>query len=454
MSGNAGEKENLINKPILPTLLRLSWPLMAAQLFQLFYNLADTFWVGQLGPGPLAAISVSFPLLFIVISLAGGFAISGVTLVSQYTGADSSEMANRAAGQVIGFSVFISLLFSIAGLVWGRDLLILIGAGPDIIEDAWNYFRIITAGIPLIFIFFVFAAVLEGTGDTVTPMKIKVLCVVFNIALDPFLIFGWGFFPELGISGAAYATIISRLGGTIIGIYLMFRGMKGLHLGLVHFLPQWRIIKRIVRIGIPAAIGTSTLAVALTFMTSIVARFGSYPLAAFGVGNRILALIRMPSMGMGRGTAILVGLHLGADQPEQAGRTAWTGAGFILTVMFSVAMILFMAAPDLMGFFSDDPEVLRDGTNYLRIGGFAYMFLAVQQVLGGALEGAGKTAAKTFFLIFNLWIIQVPFSYIFSTVFEWGIDGVWLGILVAKVLGVTAIMSWFVKGTWKQKVIE
>lgn len=454
MAEASANKGRLIDKPILPTLLHLAWPIVTAQFLQLFYNLADTFWVGQLGSGPLAAISVSFPLVFLVLSLAGGFAIAGVALVSQYTGAEEGEDANRAAGQVIAFSVALSLIFSTLGLIFGKELLVLIGAGPDIIDEAWAFFRVITAGIPLIFVFFVFAAVLQGLGDTITPMKLRVGSVLFNIVLDPFLIFGWWIFPDLGVAGAAYATVISRLGATAIGIYLMFTGWRGLKLSLSHFKPDFRFIPRIVRIGIPAAVGTSSLAVAMTFMTSIVAGFGTNPLAAFGVGNRILAFIRMPSMGVGRATGILVGQHLGADQRAHAGRTAWTGAGVILVFMFALALLFLFVAPHLMRVFSDDPEVIQIGTTYLRIGGFAYMFLSVQQVLGGALEGAGRTMEKAFFLILNLWFLQVPLAYLFAYVLEWGLNGIWLGILLAKIGGVTAILTWFSRGTWKQKLIE
>lgn len=448
------KNNRLIDKPIFPTLMRLAWPIVTAQVLQLLYNLADTFWVGQLGAGPLAAISVSFPLVFGVISLAGGFAIAGVALVSQYTGAEDKESANKAAGQVILFSVFLSLCFSALGLIFGKQLLVFIGAGPDIIDDAWAFFSIITAGIPLIFVFFVFAAVLEGIGDTITPMKLKVGSVLFNIILDPFLIFGWWIFPDLGVAGAAYATIISRLAATAIGIYLMFKGWRGLKLGLRDFIPNFFFLPRIVKIGLPASVGTSSLAIAMTFMTSIVADFGTFPLAAFGVGNRILAFIRMPSMGLGRATGILVGQHLGADQSEQAEKTAWTGAKVIFVFMFVMAIVFLVSAPYLMRIFSDDYEVINIGAKYLRIGGFAYMFLSIQQVLGGALEGAGKTIAKSFFLILNLWVLQIPLAYLFSNVLAYGIDGVWFGILFAKIGGVSAIIIWFLKGTWKQKIID
>jgi len=454
MSSNSLRQDRLVDKPILPTLLTLALPIMASQVMHLLYNVADTFWVGQLGPEPLAAISVSFPLIFFIISMAGGFAVAGVALVSQYTGAEAGDEANRAAGQVIGFSVFLSIVFSALGLIFGRQILTLIGAGPDIIDEAWAFFRVMAAGIPLIFTFFVFSAILQGLGDTVTPMKLRGGSIIFNMVIDPFLIFGWWIFPDLGVAGAAYATVISRLGATAIGIYLMFRGWQGLKLRPWHFIPDFGYIVRIIKIGIPAGVGQSALAVAMTVMTSIVAQFGTHPLAAFGVGNRILALIRMPSMGMGRATGVLVGQHLGADQPESATKTAWTGARVIISFMFVLALAFLALAPYIMRIFSDEPEVIRMGTDYLRFGGFAYMFLSVQQVLGGALEGAGRTVEKSFFLILALWGFQIPLSIFFSSVLDFGVYGIWVGVLIAKILGVMAILIWFSRGTWKQKLVE
>lgn len=451
---NVSQRENLIDEPVLPTLFKLSWPIMVGESMQLMYNLADTFWVGRLGPEFLAAITVSFPIIFIVFSVGIGFSISGIALVSQYTGAGEHEKANLVTGQVLSFAIMVSLIFSFLGLILGEHLLILIGADEEVLPLAWSYFRIIVSGIPLMFIYFIFSAVLQGIGDTKTPMYLKLVAVGANVILDPLLIFGWGGFPELSIAGAAVATIITRFLAAIIGIYILFTGKKQLHLYPHHLRPRWNMIKKIVKIGFPAAVGDSGLAIAISVMTSIVAGFGTVTLAAYGVANRITSIIRMPAMGIGRATGVLVGQHLGADQPDEAGKTAWLSAGTILVIMLIMATILLFTAPWLIDFFTDDPEVVDLGAEYLKIVGFGFTFLGVQIVLSGALSGAGKTVQQSFFRLLTLWAFQIPFSYSFAHYMGLQETGIWWGIFTAKLLGLIVMSLWFIKGTWQEKVIE
>ncbi len=443
----------LVDRPVLPTLVRLAWPIVVGHLLHLTYQLVDTFWVGRLGAEPLAAISVAFPLIFIVFSLAAGFSIAGVALVSQNSGAAQKEEASLAAGQVIGFSLALALILAALGLIFGRPLLIWVGAGPEVLPLAWTYFSILTAGIPLIFVFFVFSAVLEGTGDTITPMKLKIASVLLNIVLDPLLIFGWLFFPEMGIAGAAVATVVSRFAAAVVGVYLLASGRRGITVRPRHLVPRPVLIKLVVRIGTPAALGTSAVAVAMTVMTSIVAAFGTYALAAWGVGNRVLSMIRMPSMGFARATGVLVGQHLGADQPRAATKTAWTGVGVNVGIMVLVVLAFQFGAGLVMRLFSQDVEVIEIGVQYLRWGALAYGFLAIQQVLGGALDGAGQTLQKMLFLLLNIWVLQIPLAAVFSTNLGLGVDGIWYAIFLAKLVGATSIAVWFVRGTWQRKVI-
>ncbi len=444
----------IIDQPVLPSILRLSWPIMVGESMQLMYNLADTFWVGRLGPEFLAAITVSFPIIFVIFSVGIGFSISGIALVSQYTGAGKQEMANLATGQILTFSISVSVIFAIIGLIFGEQLLGLIGAEGDVLPYAWAYFRIITAGIPLMFLYFIFSAVMQGIGDTVTPMILKLIAVISNIILDPLLIFGWGIFPEMGIEGAAVATVITRLLAALAGIYILSSGRVGLKLRLCHFKPEPDMIKRIIKIGFPAAVGDSGLAIAISILTRIVAGFGTFTIAAYGIANRITSLIRMPAMGIGRATGVIVGQHLGADQPDQAEKTAWISTGIILGVMLVMATIMLFTSDFLVGIFTDEKEVIIIGSQYLKIVGFAFTFLGAQIVLSGALSGAGKTVQQTFFRLLTLWAFQIPLAYIFAHFLGWGSEGIWWGIFAAKFLGTALLVIWFLRGTWKTKVIE
>jgi len=448
------EETELTDKPIFITLLTLSGPIIIGDAMHLLYNLIDTFWVGQLGAEFLAAISISFPLVFIVFSLGAGFSIAGMTLVSQYTGAEEFEKANLAAGQILIFSVIISSLLAILGLLYGQNLLRLMGAEPEVVEPAWQYFRIIVSGIPLIFCYFIFSSVLQGIGDTKTPMKIKISTVLINIIIDPLLIFGWFFFPELGIQGAALATVLSRLAASIVGIYFLFSGTKGIKLELRHLKTDFQVINKIIRIGFPAALGLSALSVAMAVLTSIVTAFGTYTLAAWGVANRILSIFRMPAKGINRAASVLVGQHLGADQPDQADISVFVGVSTISAFMLIGAIFIMFTASYLLIPFTDEIEVVKIGTEYLRIAVIAYIFLGIQDTMSGALRGAGRTGMQMLFQIFTLWLLQIPLTYSLANIVGMKETGIWWGILLAKILGCLTLFIWFKRGTWKQKVIE
>ncbi|MCK8828515.1 MATE family efflux transporter [Natroniella acetigena] len=446
--------ENLTDKKILITLLVLSYPIIIGDVMHLMYNLADTFWVGRLGAEYLAAISLSFPLIFLIFSFAGGFSVAGMTLISQYIGAENQKMANLAAGQVLVLSVVISVFFSGVGLILGEELLQVMGAEAEVLKSAWEYFRIIMWGIPLVFVYFVFSSALQGIGDTKTPMKLKLITVLINIILDPFLIFGWFLFPKLGIKGAAIATIFSRFIGAIIGMYLFFTGKKGIKLKLDYLKPDKEMVKQIIKVGFPAAIGMSALSLAMAVMTSIVTAFGTYTLAAWGITNRITSLIRMPAQGVGRATGVLIGQFLGADKPDEAGITAWLGVGITFGFQILVATLILFVAPYLIMLFTENLNVIEIGSYYLKIAGFAFAFLGVQQVLSESLKGAGNTVEQMLFRILTLWILQIPLSLFMAYTLGLSQKGVWWAILLAKFLGALVVIFWFIKGTWKTKIID
>ncbi len=453
MKEQNSNRNNIIDQPIVPTMIKLSWPIIVGQGMHLMYQLADTFWVGRLGAEHLAAITLSFPLLFIVFSMGAGFSIAGVALVSQYTGAEKHDQASKAAAQILIFAILISLAFVIPGRIFSEEMLILIGAEPEVLPLARDYLVIFITGVPVIFVYFVFSAALEGIGNTITPMKIKIISVLINIVLDPFLIFGWSFFPRLGISGAAVATVFARLIAGIVGVYIMFGGRTELKLKPHHLIPDPAMIKRIFRIGLPAALGDSGLAVAITIMTSLVAGFGTVTVAAWGIANRITSMIRMPAFGMGRATGIMVGQHLGAKQPDEAGRVSYLGTVITFLFMVGLAFLLLILSPQIMSIFTEDGQVVEIGTEFLQIAGFAYAFLGAHIVLSGALNGAGKTVQQTFFRLLSLWGFQIPFSYLLAYTLSWDRYGIWWGILAAKVLGFLVLFLWFRRGTWKTREI-
>ncbi|NQT92582.1 MAG: MATE family efflux transporter, partial [Lentisphaerae bacterium] len=212
---------DLTTGPITSSLLKLAWPVMLSNLFQTLYNFADRLWLGRYGSVGIAAVQISFPLVFLSISVASGITVAGMALIAQYTGANREEDANLAAGQVLAFSAVLAAVLAVAGYFAAGPVMSLMGAEPELTAAATVYLQVIFIGAPLMFSTFLFAALLTGIGDTVTPMILMAVSVGANIILDPFFIFGWGPFPEWGVMGAAVATVLARGLVALVGFYLL-----------------------------------------------------------------------------------------------------------------------------------------------------------------------------------------------------------------------------------------
>ncbi len=448
------KKNDLISGPITPALLRLAWPVMLSNLFQTVYNLVDTLWLGRLGKVAVAAPTIAWPLVFLMISLGAGVTIAGTALVAQYTGARRYEEANHAAGQIFSFTAILALVLAVGGALSARPLMVLMGAGPDLIGSATTYLRIIYLGIPAMFGMFIVTALLNGIGDTVTPMKLMGVSVGMNIILDPLLIFGWGPFPEWGIAGAAYATVISRGTIAVIGLWLLFSGRVGLHLLPRHLRLRAETVRQIIVIGAPASLGQSGTAVGFSIMTGILARFGTAVVSAFGIGNRVISIALMPAMGLGQATATMVGQNLGAEEPSRATRVAGTGMVISTGFLILAGITTYILRASIVHLFIADPEVIELGARMFAVVAIAFPFMGILQVVIGTYQGAGHTVYSMFFALFRLWGLRIPLVYLLG--FTWGMraDGVWWAMFGSNLGASIVSLGFFLTGNWKHRVIK
>jgi len=427
---------------------------MLSNLFQTLYNFVDRFWLARLGKVPIAALALSWPLVFLALSIGSGVTIAGTALVAQYTGARRPEEANLAAGQVVGFTTLLALVLASAGFFAARPILMLMGAEADLIAAATSYLRIIYAGIPLMFGTFVVTALLNGVGDTVTPMILMAASVGLNLVLDPLFIFGWGPFPEWGVAGAAVATILARGLLSLVGFLWLFSGRLGLHLRPYHLRPRWGLIRRIVSIGGLASIGQTGSALGFSIMSGALARIGTAVLSAFGIGNAFISIVLMPAMGLGQATATMVGQNLGAERPDRASRSVWAGIGVSSAILVVAAAFVLFLRRYLIGFFLSDPEVLAVGNEMLFLVALAFPFMGIIQVIIGAYQGAGHTFYSMFFGLFRLWALRVPLVFALGFGFGMGARGVWFAMLVSNLATAGVSLGFFLTGNWKRRVIQ
>ena len=404
---------NVTDGELLKPLVILSLPIVLSQMLQVGYNLADTFWVGRLGQEAVSALSYSWPLVFLMISVAGGFTVAGTVLVAQNKGAGNDDRVDYAAGQTIAFVAVVAAVFSVLGYVLTPSLVSLVGATPGTVEYALSveYTRTIFLGVVFMFGFFIFQALLRGWGDTRTPLYLMALGVALNVILDPFLILGfdqnvllsglgldglqsWLYattgFEGFGVQGAAIATVFSRGVGAILGMYWLVSGKVGIHLSLSDFKLDPTMVKRIVSLGAPSSVEQSTRALGITVLTALVAFAGDDAVAALGIGNRLNSLVFLPALGLARGTETVVGQNLGTDQAERAKRAVGYSSGIVAVVLALAGAVAYLfAEPITAVFIPGAPDVIAIGGDYLRIIGPTFLFIGVFQVVQGAFRGSG-----------------------------------------------------------------
>jgi putative MATE family efflux protein len=444
-------------------MFRLAWPIVVIQLLQVTYNIADTFWLGRLSADAVGALSLAFPLIFLLISIAGGFTTAGSILVAQYTGADSEGSAGKVAGQVVSFVTMLALGLSAIGYVATEPMLSFLPSQGQttvqVIPLAADYMQVFFLGLPFLFGFFVFSSLMRGYGNTRTPMRVMIVSVALNVVLDPLLIFGWGPFPALGIEGAALATIFSRGVASALGFYVLFVARAGPDVRVAHLVPDAEQIWDIVRIGVPSTLEQSMSALAMITLTAMVVQFAPPVVSAYGLGNRLASLVFLPAMGLGRATNTMVGQNLGAQKADRAERAVWLATRVGASVMFAVAVVAALVPEPIVAVFMATgteaaAQTVEYGAAYLRIRSVEFAFMAVLQVMLGAYRGAGNTKTAMAFSMLALWVGRVPTVYYLGFVAGWGPTGIWVGMAMGNVLGAITAALWFTRGTWKETVID
>jgi putative MATE family efflux protein len=311
-------------------------------------------------------------------------------------------------------------------------------------------------GFIFVFGFFVYQSLMRGLGVVQVPMLIVLLTVLLNFALDPLFIFGWGPVPAMGVAGAAMATISTQALAAAIGFTLLFSGRHGLRPRLADFRPDWRVIGKTFKLGLPASVEQSTRALSMTLMTLLVASFGTIPVAAFGIGIKILTFVVIPAMGIAMATTTLVAQNLGAGKLDRAEQTTLVASAISFLVPTVGGVFLFIFAVPLSTFFvPNSAPAIVESAHFIRIIAFALGCIGLQHTLTGALRGAGNTMAAMVLTIVSAWVIQFPAAYVLSRHTSLGINGIWWSHPVSMVLSVFVTLVWFLGGDWKRtKLIE
>lgn len=446
MRSSGRPSDDILRGPIAGALLRLAGPVVLANVLQTVYQLTDTFWVGRIGATAVAAVSFSFPVLFLFIAVGGGLTIAGTILVAQAEGRGNGRQVDYVAGQTYALVTLLSIALAAAGAVLAEPLLRGMGAAPDVLPQATDYLRLSYIGLPFVFGYFVFQALLRGVGDVKTPLYIVGATVLLNFVLDPLFILGWGPVPAMGVSGAAAATIGTQGLAALAGAWLLFSGRRPIHVRWADLRPDLGLARRIARLGFPASVDQGMRALGLTVLVTLVAGFGSDAVAVYGVGTRIFSFVLIPALGLGIATSTVVGQNVGANQRLRARRATAIGTWIAVGTMTAAGALAFVfARPLVAAFVPGEPAVIEEGARFLRIMAPGWGLIGAQVVIGGGFSGAGRTYVSMLFSILSLWVLRFPLAWFLSTRTDLGMEGIWWAFPVSYVGGAALAVVWFLR---------
>lgn len=444
------------NSSILKSIFALAIPIIMANLFQAMYQLTDSFWVGRLGGAALAAVSICTPIIFLAVSVGIGFAIAGSTFVAQYFGAKDHKMVSHAAAQTILMIIFISLIFSILGLIFSPQILHFLGANSEIFSMALAFLRVSFISLIANFCFFIFQSIMRGIGKPTIPVYIVIVTVLLNFILDPLFIFGFGPISPMGPSGAAFATLITQIIATTTGFIILFGGKHGIHLKFSDFKPDFKFIKKSFLIGLPSSIEQSSRNLAMTVMISLIAGFGTTAMASYGAGSNIIQVAMMAAIGLAVANGTLVGQSIGAKDIKRASQISQLTSIIGFVSLSIIGLIAFIFSRQFISFFvPNDQSVIAEASRFVRSVSLTFGFIALQMSFGNIFAAAGKTSVTMTLTIVSQWLFQLPLVYFLSKHTSLGIHGIWLAFPITNII--TAIIGFvlYSRGSWKDgRIIE
>lgn len=440
------EKIDITSEKLGVSLLYLSLPIVAINLLRMAYNMADTFWLAKLSKEAIAAVTFSFPVVFMMISMGIGVSIAGSIMVANFKGKGRTEMVEYTASQTLVFSFIVASLMGLLTFFNLEKILSLLGASGKVLPLSLGYLRIISIGIFSLFGFSVFISLMRGYGDTITPMFVMLGSVVLNVIIDPILIFGYGPIPAMGIEGAAVATVISRGLAMITGVLILFSGRKGIRTRLNYMLPDFKFLKDMFSVALPASVEVMAESICLNAMIAIVGQFSNSVVAGYGIGSKIYSLVFLPAMAASRGISTLTGQNLGADKNWRVREANYMAARFIFLLLTVVGVVVFFGAEYFIKVFNSNPEVISTGSQFLRYIAVSFGFTGIWASFNGGFRGSGKTFMAAGVTFIAMAVVRVPVAFFASNLL--GVKGIWFGFIISNFVGGLMAFYLFRKGKW------
>lgn len=438
---------------IRAAIVLLAIPMILELSLESVFAVVDMYFVSHLpnSKNAIATVGLTESVVVLVYTMAIGLSTAATAVVARRIGEKNPAAASHTGAQSILIALIVSVVLSIAGIIFAPGILKVMGAKPEVIAEGTSFTRIMLGGSTVIILLFLINGIFRGAGDAAMAMRSLWIASAINILLCPALINGWGPLPELGLKGAAIATTIGRGIGVLYQCYYLFRGNRSIKLTLPHFKWDLPVIKTLFEVAWPATFQFFIQSGSWIVLTWLVSHTGSTDASAgYQVAIRNVVFFILPAWGLSNAAATLVGQNLGAGQPLRAEQSVMLTAKYNAVFMAVVTVVFVFFSGPIISIFTHEPEVHRYGAQALQIIGAGYIFYGIGMVMIQALNGAGDTKTPTWINIAGFWLFQIPFSILLAIVFGMGPVGAFIAIPVAETVLAFAALYYFRKGKWKE----
>jgi len=417
------------------------------------FALVDLYFVGHLEHSSFAiqTVGLTESVLTIIYSIAIGMSMAATAVVARRIGEKDPVAAAKAGMQAIIIAFAVNTLMSILGVIYAKDILLLMGASSDAAEHGYRFTQIMIGSSLCIMLLFLVNGIFRGAGNAAIAMKSLWLANICNIILCPILINGLGPIPAFGLIGAALATTLGRSIGVLYQVYHLFFGNGVLKIKIAYLVPDFKQMKALIKIAAPGILQFVIASCSWIFLAQLVATTGGdHGSAGYQTALRIMMFFILPAWGLSNAAATLVGQNLGAKQIDRAEKSVFTTAKYNVIFMATIMVITLVFGKYIISFFTNDEMVKTVAIEALQIMSVGFVFYGIGMVLINTFNGAGDTWTPTGINFFGFWLFQIPLAYILAKHFNMGPTGVFIAIPVAETAITLAGIMLYKRGKWKR----
>jgi putative MATE family efflux protein len=427
----------------------LAWPVIVAMLSESLVGLVDVLMVSRLGAAAVAGVGVGAQILSGVSVTMTAVGTGTLALVARHIGAQRTAAAERVLGQSVIAAFVLAVGVIIPAIVWAAPIVRAFGVDPAVVEEGAAFVRLVMLSIPASSVIFVIVSGLRGAGDTRTPLVIGLCVNALNVLGNWVFIFGRYGFPAMGVRGSGLATVVAFWAGMALALWLLARGRLRLRLGWGDLRLHVQTIRRVLRIGSPAALEQAMMQVGFFLYLIFAARYGTDAVAAYFIGVRILAISFLPGFGFAAAAAALVGQNLGAGHPDRAAHAGWLATWMSVALMSATGVIAFVFAEPIARLFVEREAVIAGTVSFIYMLGVSQPLMALDFTLGGALRGAGDTRFPLLTVLVAFYGCRLGFAFVVVSLLHLGLAWLWAA-LIGDYVARAALKAWrFRNGAWK-----